>query len=157
MKLKGLIDEDFINYKQASMFLIFPSCSFKCCIEAGCDICQNMPLASSAVIEYNTEELVKRYLDNPITHSIVCGGLEPLDSFEELLKFINILRTFVDDPVIIYTGYWKSEIEDKLNELKKYKNIIIKFGRFIPNKEKHYDEVLGVELANPEQYAEKIS
>ena len=41
--------------------------------------------------------------------------------------------------------------------LKKYSNIIIKFGRFIPNQKPHYDPVLGVELASDNQYGEKIS
>ena len=35
--------------------------------------------------------------------------------------------------------------------------IIIKYGRFIPNQQKHYDEILGVYLASDNQYAEKIS
>lgn len=37
--LKGLVEEDFINYKKPSMFLIFPYCSFKCDEECGRDIC----------------------------------------------------------------------------------------------------------------------
>jgi len=32
-------------------------------------------------------------------------------------------------------------------------NIIIKFGRFIPDQKSHMDETLGVELASPNQYA----
>lgn len=39
----------------------------------------------------------------------------------------------------------------------KWKNIIVKFGRFIPNQHPHYDEVLGINLASDNQYAEKIS
>jgi len=42
---------------------------------------------------------------------------------------------------------------DKIALLSRYKNVIVKFGRFIPNQEKHYDEILGVELASPNQYA----
>ena len=38
-----------------------------------------------------------------------------------------------------------------------YSNIIIKFGRFIPNREPHFDEVLGVNLASNNQYAKRIS
>lgn len=41
--------------------------------------------------------------------------------------------------------------------LKKYKNIIVKFGRYIPNQKKHFDPVLGVELASDNQHAEKLS
>ena len=38
-----------------------------------------------------------------------------------------------------------------------FPNIIIKFGRFIPNQEGHYDEVLGINLASKNQFGEKIS
>ena len=30
MIIKGLIDEDFINYKKPSMVIEFPYCNFKC-------------------------------------------------------------------------------------------------------------------------------
>ena len=35
--------------------------------------------------------------------------------------------------------------------------MIIKFGRFIPNDDKHIDPVLGVELASKNQYAVKLN
>ena len=57
---------------------------------------------------------------------------------------------------MIYTGYYLDEIADKIRVLTEYKNIIIKFGRFVPNQKKHYDEVLGVYLASDNQYAKKI-
>ena len=46
------------------------------------------------------------------------------------------------DDIIVYTGYDKEEIPEHLMTLKKFKNIIVKFGRFIPNKKKHFDKVL---------------
>ena len=36
-------------------------------------------------------------------------------------------------------------------------NIIIKYGRFIPHQEKHFDEILGVYLASDNQYGKRIS
>ena len=48
-------------------------------------------------------------------------------------------------------------IINKVCLLSNYKNIIIKYGRYITNQEKHYDEVLGVYLASENQYAERIS
>ena len=33
--------------------------------------------------------------------------------------------------------------------------IAIKYGRFIPNQETHFDSMLGVTLASPNQYAKK--
>ena len=53
-------------------------------------------------------------------------------------------------------GYDKEEIPEHLMTLKKYKNIIMKFGRYIPNQKKHFDPVLGVYLASNNQYGEKL-
>ena len=41
--------------------------------------------------------------------------------------------------------------------LKKFKNIIVKFGRYVGGQQAHFDEVLGVYLASDNQFAEKIS
>ena len=136
------------------MFLIFPYCSFKCDKEFGNNICQNSALAKEPIIEIDIKKLVFRYIKNPLTYAIVCGGLEPFDSFEDLYTFICVLRAFSNDPIIIYTGYNKDEILNYLTRLKQIKNIIIKFGRYIPNAPHRYDEILGVELASDNQYAE---
>ena len=44
-----------------------------------------------------------------------------------------------------------------LTILKNYDNIIIKYGRYIPNQPSRYDSILGVTLASDNQYAERIS
>lgn len=157
MRIIDLIDEDFVNYKKPSLFLALPFCTFKCEKECGIQCCQNSSLAKQPIIEISTEKLVQRYLENPISESVVMGGMEPLDSFEDVIEFISILRKHSDDSVIIYTGYYKSEIEDKIEQLQKFSNIIVKFGRFKPNEPHHIDPILGVELASTNQYAEKIS
>lgn len=157
MLIKGLTDEDFVNYKKPSMYIAFPNCNFKCDREAGCAICQNSALANEKDIYISLIEIVSRYVKNPITKALVFGGLEPFDSMIDLFAIIIELRNYTNDDIVIYTGYTEQEIERYVNKLKQYKNIIIKFGRFIPNQEKHYDEVLGVELASPNQYARRIS
>lgn len=157
MLIKNIIDEDFVNYKKSSMYVAFPFCNFKCEKECGIKCCQNSPLALSPNIDIDIDKLVDRYIKNDITKAIVMAGLEPIDSFDDLLTFIDRIRQKTDDDIIIYTGYYKSEILDKIEVLQRYKNIIIKYGRYIPNQEYVYDEVLGVKLANKEQYAEKIS
>lgn len=157
MRLKGLVPEDFIQYKKPSMFLICPFCSFKCDIENGTQICQNWSLAKAPIIEVETNKIIQQYLDNPITKAVVFGGLEPLDSFDEVLEFIQNLRQHCLDDVVIYTGYYADEIRDKLEILKNYPNIIVKFGRFIPNQKSRFDDVLGITLASDNQYAEQIS
>ena len=51
MKIKGIIDEDFINYKKPSMVIMCPSCTFKCDKENGAQVCQNSTLAAAPNIE----------------------------------------------------------------------------------------------------------
>ena len=159
MKLKGIIDEDFINYKLPSMFLISSTCDWKCCKEAGNNICQNMEIAKEKTRNIEDEKIFERYINNPITKAIVIGGLEPFDQFEEIFNLISYFRMFrgCNDIFVIYTGYYPEEIEGKVKYLSMFENIIIKFGRYIPNKNKIYDEILGVELASDNQFARKIS
>ena len=157
MKIKGLVDEDICNYKKTSMFIIFPHCSFKCDKENGTQICQNWSLAKAECYEMPTNNIIKRYIDNPLTHAIVCGGLEPFDSSEDLLELIKILRSKYNnnDDFVIYTGYTEEELQNSqtLKQLLHYQNIIIKYGRFIPNEKEHYDQILGVKLVSNNQYA----
>ena len=157
MLLKGVVMEDFINYKKASMFILFPSCTFKCEKECGEHCCQNSALAQAPNIEISIEKLVDRYLSNPITSAIVCGGMEPFDSWHDLRELIYQVRKLSLDDIVIYTGYNKDEINYAVDFLTRYPNIIIKFGRFIPGDTSHYDSVLGIQLASSNQHAEKIS
>lgn len=168
MIIKGIIDEDFVNYKKPSMLIAFPHCSFKCDKECGRTVCQNSPLVNEPNIEIEAYKIINRFFKNDISEAIVCAGLEPLDSFKDVLKLLAILHlpafaVFQID-VVIYTGYTKEELQNKiykdnisyLDKLKKYNNIIIKYGRYIPDQEPHYDEVLGVNLASDNQYAERL-
>ena len=166
MILKGIIDEDFVNYKKPGMTLFFPNCSFKCDKDCGMRVCQNSALATSKNIEANRFDVVSRYLFNPITESIIFSGLEPFDSWEDLKLLVKTFREKTNDMIVIYSGYTEEEleyechedyIENKIIWLQKYPNITIKFGRYIPNQESHYDEVLGVTLASPNQYAKVVS
>jgi hypothetical protein len=92
----------------------------------------------------------------------VLGGLEPFKSFGDLCGFVDYIRNYTEDDIVIYTGYTEEEYNSEdwqvlRKWLKRFPNIIIKFGRFIPNQEPHYDEVLGVKLASDNQYARRIS
>ena len=158
MLVKNIIQEDFANYKTCSMFIGFPSCTWKCERDCGLKgLCQNAELAKAPTIAIPMAELLLTYQNNPLSHAIVCGGLEPFDSWDSLQYLVETFRVVVTDPIVIYTGYTKEELSDKIEWLKQYKNIIIKFGRFRPNEESHYDELLGVNLASSNQYAERIS
>ena len=159
MIVKGVVDEDLSNYKKPSMLIATARCSMKCNELNGCCICQNNPLLFKADIDISNEDLINRYHNNNLTQAIVFAGLEPLDQFSELISFIKDFREAFDDDVVIYTGYTDAEVRimGVYDMIKQYKNIILKTGRFIMNQPSHYDEVLGVNLASPNQYAERIS
>ena len=157
MIVKEIRDEDFTSYKKPSMVIGFPSCTFKCERECGQKMCQNSALATAPDIEIAIEDVVNRYVNNPITKAIVFAGLEPLDSYRELRQLIASLRQKTNDDIVIYTGYKKDEIKNQLAYFRAYRNITVKFGRFVPNQQPHYDEVLGIKLASDNQYAERIS
>lgn len=159
MIIKGIVDEDFVNYKVPSMFICTNTCTFKCDKESGTSCCQNSSLAHQKSIDLSDDKIIQRYMANPITKAIVIAGLEPFDQFDEVLAFIRKLRNdyHCDDTVVIYTGYTSEESSTKVEFLRMFTKITVKFGRFIPNQEMRYDDVLGVYLASPNQYAEVIS
>ena len=157
MKLISIIDEDFVNYKKISMNVLFPYCSLKCDKECGEAVCYNSPLLKEPLVSMHPIEIVGRYMANPLSHALVCIGLEPLDSWDDLKELIKFFRERTDDDIVIYTGYYEYEVPDKIQYLKQYKNIIVKFGRYIPHSTAHFSETLGVKLASSNQYAIKIS
>lgn len=147
MKIKGIITEDFVNYKKISMTIMMPICkNFKCDKECGRQVCQNNELASAPNIELDDTEIINMYLNNSLTEAIVFQGLEPFDSWEDLIRLIDAFRTYTHDDIVIYTGYTKEELEQTyyLQFLKKYDKIIIKYGRYIPDQLHRFDKVLGV-------------
>lgn len=156
MKIIDIIDEDFINYKKPCMTIMMPFCTFKCDKECGKQVCQNSDLASAPKIDIPTKKIIQRYLNNPISESIVFQGLEPMDSFYQVINFVKKFREVSSDDIVIYTGYTKEEIQWYLTFFKDFDNIIIKYGRFVPDQKSHFDEVLGVNLASDNQYAERL-
>jgi hypothetical protein len=161
MKLKLIQDETFQDYAFAiSMLIACEKCDYKCATDGGFSpaICQNSHLAQMPTINLTNEQIYERYKSNPITRAVVLGGMEPFLQFEEIFDLIKYFRLQNNtDPYIIYTGYYPEEISDKISALKEFENIIIKFGRFIPNQKPYYDETLGVMLASNNQWSEKIS
>lgn len=157
MKIKGLTDINFTDYKLPSLYIATPYCSFKCDKECGRAVCQNSALAHN--ITYNTAsmEIAKIYNDNPITQAIIFGGLEPMDS-NDLLETITDLQLLCQiKRIVIYTGYTEDEVQQRFPEILTIKNLIIKYGRFIPDQPSHFDDILGVNLASPNQYAKEYN
>lgn len=162
MRVKTIVDEDFVNYQKPSMFIGTISCGGKCCIEGGfpLSVCQNDGWRGNAPINIRDRVIIERYLHNGISRAIVFGGLEPMEQSDELFEFIDMLRNTYkcDDDVVIYTGYNREEISGIVERLAhRFSNIIIKFGRYIPNMKSRFDDVLGVNLASDNQYAVRIS
>ena len=131
MKLTHISDYDIVNYKKK--------------------------LLEYAIKDIPNSLIVKSFVANPLTEAVVIGGLEPLDDKEDVFEFIKDFRKNCDNDIVIYTGYTEEEVSATVLALKCFKNIIIKFGRYIPRTNKRFDEVLGVTLASKNQYAVRIS
>lgn len=158
--LKGVVMEDFVNYAKPSLFLITCKCDWKCCHEANIPItvCQNEPVVRQATKEFLISSIYKVYIDNEITKAVVIGGLEPMLQFEEVLSLLDYFRKQnCNDDFVIYTGYYKEEIGKEIEQLKKYPNVVLKYGRYKPNSISRYDDVLQITLVSDNQYAERIS
>lgn len=156
MEITTMIYEDFTNYKLPSLFIGFPRCTFKCNKDCGRKVCQNMDLMNADHLDIPIDYIIDRYINNTITKALVCGGLEPFDSFDDLFTLCSEFRKVTNDPIVIYTGYYPDEIEWCVTTLTKYiNNVIIKYGRFIPDSEKRYEPILGVYLASDNQYAKE--
>lgn len=158
--LKGVVMEDFVNYAKPSLFLITCKCDWKCCHEANIPItvCQNEPVVRQDTKEFLISSIYKAYIDNEITKAVVIGGLEPILQFEEVLSLLDYFRKQnCNDDFVIYTGYYKEEIEKEIEQLKKYPNVILKYGRYKPNSVSRFDDILQITLVSDNQYAERIS
>ena len=157
--VKMLVDENFQDYKKASMFIALPRCDFKCFRELGLDIknCQNYEILKMKDLTISFSEIFERYIKNKITNAIVLGGLEPFLSFDEFYNLIKYFRSkgCLDD-FVIYTGYYPDEISKEIGKLKNFENIIVKFGRFLPNSTSKFDKILGVSLCSDNQYALRV-
>jgi len=108
------------------------------------------------IVNIPDDTIVKRYVANDITKAIVIGGFEPFLQFDELYSLVRKFRENTNDDIIIYTGFYRREVEKEVKKLSEFDNVYIKFGRYVPNGKKHFDELLGIYLANEEQKAEKI-
>ena len=124
MKLKGIVFDDFVNYKKPCMTLESPRCDFKCDKECGRQVCQNSPLAKANNIEVDVDILIKSYIANDITQAVCFQGLEPFDTWNETYEFIYKFRRQynIKDDIVIFTGYTEDELQSKLIQLKTFEN-----------------------------------
>ena len=157
IKLKG-VKEVFNDYKKTSLLLVTCDCDFKCEKEGLCDVgtCQNLHLCNEPNIKIEIKKIINMFNDNFIVKSIVFGGLEPFLQFDEVYNFIKEFRKKNNEDVVIFTGYYPEELQNEIIKLKKFDNIIIKFGRFIQDSEPIYDELLGITLVSKTQFSKRI-
>lgn len=156
IEVKGIIWEDTVNYKKICTTLMFPVCDFKCDKENGVQLCQNWGLAAAPTQTVHINGFMRRYIDNPLSEAIVIQGLEPFDTPLALYTVAAALKDFnCTDDFVIYTGYYRDEVGAKLKPLYEVPGrLIVKWGRYIPNQEPHFDPVLGINLASKNQYGE---
>lgn len=155
------IREVFGDYKKTSLLLSVKTCDYKCCIEGNfnINICHNYHLDSNEEKEISPQYIWNKVNSNPLIQGVIFAGKEPMLDiyFEDMLKVIKEIRENSNIDIVIFTGYYEKEIPNKIEELKKYKNIVVKFGRYIPNRNSIFSDVLGTTLASDNQYAVKIS
>ncbi len=162
MKLRAIIDSDCNHYKDFTMVLFAPYCTWKCCTECGIpeSSCANHCFQQQDVKEYPNEAIINRYISNPLHGGLCIAGAEPLDS-NDLRGFLKEFRAAVPDVIIIYTGYTADEpiVVEFIDWLTKndINDVILKVGRYIPDGTKHIDPILGVPLASENQYAIKVN
>ncbi len=160
IKVKDIKPEVFQDYKKCSMFIGVSTCDFKCCREVNlpCSTCQNSGVNSQEDIIVDYENIFKMFQNSLLSEAIVIGGLEPFLQADEVVQLIHYFRDRgVKNDFVIYTGYYPEEIsKDTLETLKKLENVVIKYGRYIPDRPNRFDEVLGVTLASDNQYAVKL-
>ena len=159
IKIKGIVEEDFTQYRRPTMVVLFPTCTFKCDKENKCDLCQNAKLLQEPDILVDPKAIAERYTRNSITEGFVFSGMEPFDSTEDLYSLLSNIREVTEDVVIIYTGYTYAELIDRgdIKKLREYRNIVLKVGRFVPNRPSRFDNVLGVTLSSDNQFAIQLT
>lgn len=158
MRIINIKDNIFTDYKKTSMLISMPICCGKCYKEANKDksMCHNEHLDNLKTLEVSNKYIIDRYVKNPLSKAIIFGGKEPFDSFEDVISFIEEFRNNYNDEIIIYSGYYKNEVKEKILKLKSFDNIIIKFGRYKPNETPVHSDVLGIKLSSSNQYARRI-
>lgn len=135
------------------------ACDWKCEKEGLTPLCscQNSHLTKLPNIELSSKEIIDIYIKHETAKALIFAGLEPMLQIDEILEIIKDFRKeFSEDDIIIFTGYNKEELTPQLAKLRLYKNIYVKFGRYIADSKPKIDPVGGIILASDNQYIEKL-
>lgn len=159
MLVTEITDNDTRFYKKPSLYVATAKCSFKCDRECGEPICSEYSKAGVRGIHYTPKQILNKYISSLHAEALVFGGMEPFDSAIDLYLCIKEFRAaYQNVPIIIWSGYTPDELNELgfLTPLLQFPNIIIKFGRYVPDDKPHYDQLLGVRLASRNQRAYKL-
>lgn len=116
-----------------------------------------MRVSKLPTFDIKISDIFDRYVSNIITRAVIIGGLEPMLQFHEVYSLIYYFRkNNCSDDFVIYTGYYYHEIEQYIKKLQDLNNIIIKYGRYIPDSNPRFDNTLGIILSSDNQYSERI-
>ena len=91
MLIKGLIDEDFVNYKKISMTIMFPFCTFKC----GTDYCQNSLLSHEENIEIGVYNLCD--IKVCTLYDTYFAGMDTRDKRRYVFNYTEINQTIFEN------------------------------------------------------------
>ena len=146
-------------YKEVSLLIpIGVSCTWKCegCINKKHD-------SEYARLTPPLKDIMTLYKENVMAKAVVLAGLEPLDNLCDLKAFIRSFREQFDDPIVIYTGYdlddiWAScELTEVFKEvLLKDRNMVIKFGRYMKDRPRKWNDALELYLESDNQWVLRI-
>lgn len=161
MLLLDVKTDDVTDYKETSIYIAFPYCTGKCG-----DECQNRHLRGIYPSLNVTASDIYRLYSNLKTHkAVVMAGLEPLDSFNDVLDIVEEFFSRIKPvDIVIFTGYnydeYKEQFEEKLIQIVKGakrpegKKLIVKIGRYdnVNYPGSWFCKTLGVNLATKNQF-----
>lgn len=148
------VKEVFQDYKKSALMLGTCFCDWKCCKESGFPVtlCQNHSISKQGFHTVTFKQVLD-YVRKSYTDAVLFAGLEPFMQKKEVLSCVRYLREKgVTKDIVIYTGYYLEELNEEVLEVCENCHVILKCGRFIPNRKPVFDKVLGVTLASDNQY-----
>lgn len=160
--------DNVTDYEETSMLLVFPKCSGKCG-----PACHNYNMiGKTAPLNVKVEDIVNLYNSLSDHKAVVCAGLEPFDSFDDLYALVEAFANNSKPcDFVIYSGYYPYndvsyenstgitnvwELARKIVKIKGSNQdftLYFKYGRYIedPNDDGYDSRLLGVHLSSRNQ------
>jgi hypothetical protein len=145
MHLQQFIEVSTSKNKTPAMHLMLPPYIWKREI--------HLPNFKLDIVNFPDDEILKMFVENPSTDTIVIFGDEPLNNVVELRSFIFSARKFFDPGtrplIVIYTSYFFDELSKIPSwtglycEFLQYGRIVIKFERSQKKRNFYVDKDLG--------------